>query len=66
MSTVIICDKCNDQIHTKPHVWGLDSTTATTEKDVDLCEACWKQLSDMVWNKILERLREQEKSMERD
>lgn len=66
MATVILCDKCDKRIHTKPHVWHLAETTTTSERDVDLCEECWKQLSWMVWDKVLERLREHAKSMERD
>ncbi len=66
MATVILCDKCDKKIYGKPHVWRLAATQHCSEGDVDLCEDCWKQLSWMVWDKVLERLREQAKSMERD
>ena len=66
MTTVILCDKCDKKIHHKPYVWHLAGGTTTSESDVDLCKDCWEQLSYMVWNKILEKLREHAKSMERD
>lgn len=60
MATVILCDKCEKKIYGKPHRWNLAGTQHVFENEVDLCEGCWNQLSRMVWDKVYERLKQQD------